>query len=120
MALSRILLAWVAVAAWLLLWEAMARQVGRGGLGPWVRAPLWHYAGEALLLTLFGALWFASLGAGGWWLVFGLVGAIGEWPSPREGRRSRRRLSRELGGRALRVARLVAAGAILAWRLAPA
>lgn len=114
------MVAWLAVGAWLLLWEAMARQVGRGGEGPWIRGPLWHYAGESLLLTLFGALWFASLGAGGWWLVFALVGAISEWPAPSGGRKGRRRLARELAGRALRVARLLAAGGILAWRLAPA
>ena len=40
--------------------------------------------GEALLLTLFGALWFGSLGAGAWWLVFGLVAALREWPSSGE------------------------------------
>jgi hypothetical protein len=114
--LSRVLLAWLAVAGWLLLWEAMARQAERGGSGPWVRAPLWHYAGESLLLTLFGALWFGSLGAGAWWLVFGLVGAIALWPPPSEGRRRR---AAGLVGRALRVGRIVAAGGLLAWRLGP-
>jgi hypothetical protein len=33
-------------------------------------------AGEALLFTLLGALWFASLGRGGWVLVFAFVGAL--------------------------------------------
>jgi hypothetical protein len=33
-------------------------------------------AGEALVLTLLGALWFASLGKGGWILVFAFVGAL--------------------------------------------
>lgn len=119
MGLSRILLAWLAVTGWLLLWEAMARQVGRGGIGPWMRGPVWRYAGEGVLLTLFGALWFGSLGAGAWWLVFALVGGIAQWPSPGE-RPTRRRVARELGGRALRVTRIVVAGALLAWRLAPA
>jgi hypothetical protein len=116
--LSRIVLAWLAVTGWLTLWEAMARQAGRGGSGPWLRAPVWHYAGEALLLSLFGALWFGSLGAGGWWLVFALVGAIAQWPAPAE-RRARRRGPRELAGRALGVLRIVVAGGLLAWRLAP-
>jgi len=31
---------------------------------------------EALVLTLLGALWFASIGKGGWVLVFALVGAL--------------------------------------------
>ena len=33
-------------------------------------------AGEALVLTLLGALWFASLGKGGWVIVFFLVGLL--------------------------------------------
>jgi hypothetical protein len=31
---------------------------------------------EALALTLLGALWFASIGTGGWILVFAFVGAL--------------------------------------------
>ena len=31
---------------------------------------------EALLLTLLGALWFASIGKGGWVLVFAFVGTL--------------------------------------------
>lgn len=119
MGLSRIVLAWVVVTGWLVLWEAIGRQAGRGGGGPWLRAPAWHYAGEALLLTLFGALWFASLGPGGWWLVFALAGAIAQWPPAAE-RRARRRLPREVAGRVLGVLRIVVAGGLLAWRLSPA
>jgi hypothetical protein len=33
-------------------------------------------AAEAVLLTLLASLWFASLGAGEWWLVFLLVGLL--------------------------------------------
>ncbi|HUF34592.1 MAG TPA: hypothetical protein VMN37_01520 [Gemmatimonadales bacterium] len=120
MGLSRILLAWLAVTGWLIAWEAVARQVGRGATGPWVRPPLWRYAGEALLLSLLGALWFASLGAGAWWLVFALVGAIAAWPAPDGGRKNRRGVPRELVARTLQVARVLAAGGILAWRLGPA
>jgi hypothetical protein len=32
--------------------------------------------GEALMLALLGALWFASIGRGGWVLVFAFVGAL--------------------------------------------
>lgn len=113
------MLAWLVLALWLLLWEAMARQVGRGGTGPWLRAPLWRYGGEAVLLTLFGALWFGSLGSGSWWLVFALVGGLMAWPAPEGGRKTRRRPTRELGGRLLQVTRIVVAGALLAWGLGP-
>ena len=119
MGLSRVLLAWLAVIMWLLVWEAVGRQVGRGGAGPWLRAPLWRYTGEALLLTLFAALWFGSLGAGAWWLVFALVGALAQWPAPGE-RWPPRRASRLLLGRLLQMGRIMAAGGVLAWRLGPA
>jgi hypothetical protein len=35
---------------------------------------------EAVLFTLFAALWFASLGHGGWWLLFGVFGLLVEGP----------------------------------------
>ena len=114
---SRILAAWFAVAAWFVLWEAGGRRIGRGGAGPWLRAPLWHYAGEALVLTLFGALWFASLGAGAWWLVFLLLGILVAWPAPGSVKRKRGRAPGEVIGHALRAARVVVAGGLLAWRL---
>jgi hypothetical protein len=117
--LSRIVLAWLVLSAWFLLWEACSRGI-RGSAGAWLRTPAWSCAGEALLLTLLGALWFGSLGTGGWWLLFGLVGAIREWPSPREGRRPRGPGWREPIGRGLGVLRVVLAGAWLAWSLGPA
>lgn len=49
-------------------------------------------AAEALLVTLFAALWFGSLGSGGWVLLFLLVGALAGGTD----RWTRRRL---LGGR---------------------
>jgi hypothetical protein len=104
MAFGRISLAWAAVAAWLVVWAAAERRwAGRGGLTP--RGAAW-LGGEALLLALFGALWFGSLGAGAWWLVFLLLGALMEWP-----------VRSALG--AARIARVVAAGGLLAWTLAP-
>jgi hypothetical protein len=108
MALSRLFGGWIAVVVWLLLWELVGSRLGivRGD-GKLRRARV--HLGEALLLTLLGGLWFGSLGAGGWWLVFGLVGALREWP-----------VSPPIGVSLLRVLRTVVAGALLAWRLAPA
>ena len=104
MAFGRIVVAWVLVAGWLVLWaEAERRRVGGERLGPRDAALL---AGEGLLLALFGGLWFGSLGAGGWWLLFGLLGALMEWPL------------RTAAG-AARILRIVVAGALLAWRLSP-
>jgi hypothetical protein len=102
MAFGRITLAWAAVAAWLALWAVAERR--RAGRTRSRRAEAGWLAGEALLLTLFAALWFGSLGAGAWWLVFLLLGALMEWP-PRSA----------LG--AARIARIVAAGGLLAWTL---
>lgn len=118
MALSRLLVAWIVVAGWLLLWELGASRLGAPrGDGRLRRARV--YLVEALLLTLFGGLWFGSLGAGAWWLVFGLVGALREWPGSR-GRRSAEPMDGiAIGMSALRVVRTLVAGGLLAWRLAP-
>ncbi len=119
MALSRLFGGWIAVVVWLLLWELVGSRLGTAqGEGTLRRARV--YLVEALLLTLLGGLWFGSLGAGGWWLVFCLVGALREWPAPR-GRRPAERLDLlSIGGSLLRVLRTVVAGGLLAWRLGPA
>lgn len=114
MALSRLLLGWVLVTLWLLGWDlilARGAWEGRSALLP---------TGEALLLTLFGALWFGTLGSGAWWLVFLLVGALREWPglpepTTRVGGRATPR--RRIVLRLLRTLRVVVAGGILAWGL---
>lgn len=93
--------------------------VGNGvvwGGNPWEIG--WRLV-EALVVTLFASLWFDSLGAGSWWLLFLLVGLLVAFP-----RRlvmwqhveplRRRHLLTHAG---LDVARYVAAGALLAWRL---
>ena len=102
MAFGRILLAWVVVGAWLAIWAFGERRVT--GAGRPSAAELASLAGEALLLALFGALWFGSLGSGAWWLVFLLLGGLMAWPV------------RSLAG-AARVARVVVAGGLLAWTL---
>ena len=102
MAFGRILLAWLVVGAWLAIWAfAERRMTGAEGPSPAELAPL---AGEALLLALFAALWFGSLGSGGWWLVFLLLGGLMAWPV------------RSLTGVA-RIARVLVAGGLLAWVL---
>jgi hypothetical protein len=103
-AFGRILLAWVMVGAWLAVWAFGERRVTD------TRAPsageLAPLAGEALLLALFAGLWFGSLGSGAWWLVFLLLGGLMAWPV------------RSLAG-AARIARVLVAGALLAWTLHP-
>ena len=53
-----------------------------GNAGGWLRAPARIYVAEALVLTLLGTLWFASIGSGTWPLVFLLLGVLVEWPGP--------------------------------------
>lgn len=116
MGLSRLVLAWLAVSVWLLLWELVASRFRPArGDGRLRRARV--FLVEALLLTLFGALWFGSLGAGSWWLVFGLVGTLREWPGPPARRAAEEIDPLGVGLSALRVLRTVAAGGVLAWRL---
>jgi hypothetical protein len=107
-ALSRLLIGWGAVVLWLLLWDWIERQLGFAKSdGRPFRARVQLV--EGALLTLFGALWFASLGSGAWWLVFGLVAALREWPP-----------STTSALAALHMARTIVAGGLLAWRLGPA
>jgi hypothetical protein len=119
MGLTRLLLAWLAVTVWVLGWELVASRLGSArGDGRMRRARVFLI--EALLLTLFGALWVGSLGAGGWWLVFGLLGALREWPGARGRRPAEGTDAVGIGLSALRVLRTLVAGGILAWRLGPA
>ncbi|CAN5852984.1 hypothetical protein BH24GEM1_BH24GEM1_04850 [soil metagenome] len=119
MGLSRLVGGWIAVFVWLLLWEVVAPRLGAArDITRLHRARV--HLGEALLLTLLGGLWFGSLGAGGWWLVFGLVGALREWPVPHGGRVPGRSDPISLAASVLRVSRTLVAGGLLAWRLAPA
>jgi hypothetical protein len=119
MALSRVFVAWAVVAGWLLLWELVASSIGAARReGRLRRARV--FLVEALLLTLFGGLWFGSLGSGAWWLVFGLVGALRECPGPWGKRPAEPVDGMAIGVSALRVVRTVIAGGLLAWRLAPA
>lgn len=124
MTLGRLLLAWLPVAALFAVtppigyrWDVVVEKgVFRWTFNRWEVG--WRLA-EAGLVTLFASLWFDSLGAGGWWLLFFLVGLLVAFPrrlvmwqhvEPQR----RRHLLAHAG---LDVARYVAAGALLAWRL---
>lgn len=82
MALTRIVLGWLATWLLFLLWEAVEGKVAGGpresGRTVLRRAPGAYFI-EAPLLALIAGLWFASLGHGGWWLLFGLIGLLVEW-----------------------------------------
>ena len=117
--MTRLVLAWALVALWFVGATAgIAARIGLPSRPPsehalWAGVPVrlikWRLV-EAGLLTLFGSLWFDSLGTGQWWLVFLLVGAIATIPTW---------LAREprLIGASADLVRYLLAGAILAWRL---
>ena len=71
------------------------------------------------MLTLFASLWFDSLGAGGWWLLFALVGLLVAFPRRLvmwqhvDVLRRRHVLTHAIAD----VARYVVAGGLLAWLL---
>ena len=76
MTFLRLLLTAFAVAAWFSAWTFAARH-----FRPDPRPPRLLVEGiEAFGLTLFAALWFASLGHGGWWVLFAVVGLLIEGP----------------------------------------
>ncbi|HYL54998.1 MAG TPA: hypothetical protein VEU73_05430 [Gemmatimonadales bacterium] len=119
MTLGRLALAWLAVAVWtmavtfgvtLLVAAKPVDQTAALAVIP--KSLLTWRLVEALVLTLCAALWFGSLGSGGWWLLFLLIGvlAIGpRWQSAF----NRSHLVEVLAD----LARYVVAGAILAWLL---
>lgn len=82
------------------------------------RAATFVLLSEALVLTLLAALWFGSIGHGGWFLVFLLLGALVAGAD--RGLRSallRSAERPELRLFCLGVVKYLLAGAILAWRL---
>jgi hypothetical protein len=124
---TRLVLAWLATAVWFLIASAgsvrLVARIARPGERPPTggAAPPagfgWRLV-EAAVLTLFASLWFDSLGSGGWWLLFFLVGvlvAIPQWlPVVAEQALPRRAA---VAGACADLARYVVAGGILAWRL---
>ena len=79
MSLAWLVAGFAAVAVWFLGFERIERRL-LGAPGPGLRAPWPTYVGDALLITLFASLWFASLGHGGWVLLFAMLGLVLEGP----------------------------------------
>ena len=115
MSLTRIVLAWLATSAWFALAElVLARLKGApGGRGP---ASTWVPAVEGLLFTLFGVLWFGSYGpgAGGWILLFVLLGLLLELPARLRDAVQRAQPRGLAAAAGIAVMRWVVAGGILA------
>ena len=125
MTLGRLILAWLPVAALFTL----APPVGYRLNEPEEQQPAlpvrynrwecgWR-AAEAAIVTLFASLWFDSLGAGGWWLLFLLLGLLVAFPRRLVIWRQLSALRRRhlLTHAGCDVARYVLAGALLAWLL---
>ncbi len=108
MTLGRLVLAWLPVAAWFALagWVAH-RWVGVAASPAPTRPTLAWTAVEALVATLVASLWFDTLGHGGWWLLFGLLGLLASSLATRP----------PFVALAVSIMRYVVAGALLAWRL---
>lgn len=117
MQLTAVLAGWGLVSAWFLGWELLAARLDpRGNSGGWWRAPIRVYVAEALLVTLLGTLWFASIGSGGWYLVFPLLGVLMEWPGPvRHGFRAPDGSGRAMTRAGSGMLRILGAGALLWW-----
>jgi len=113
MTLPRLLAAALAVAVWFLLAALVEARLAHHPTltGRTARVRLV----ESLLLTLFGSLWFDSLGHGEWWLLFALVGGLSALATQAaQGAQHWRRTALAV---AADIARYVIAGGILAWRL---
>jgi len=107
--LGRLVLAWIPVAVWFaIVWWLTGDRATRH---------LAWLGGEALVVTLLASLWFDSLGHGGWWLIFFLVGLLAGFGRLRAISQGASARSAVLLG-LLDAARYVVAGGILAWRLA--
>jgi hypothetical protein len=117
--LGRLFLAWLPVAVLFAVTPPIGYIDQRAFVWTFNRWEIRWRLVEAAVVTLFASLWFDSLGAGSSWLLFFLVGLLVAFPrrlvmwqhvEPQR----RRHLLAHAG---LDVARYVAAGALLAWRL---
>ncbi|MFN2571519.1 MAG: hypothetical protein ABR537_07900 [Gemmatimonadales bacterium] len=124
MTLGRLIGAWLPVAALFAIapplgyrWEAPP--AGRPIAWVFTRWECGWRVVEAAVLTLLAALWFDSLGAGGWWLLFLLIGLLAAFPRRLVMWQHVETLRRRhlLIHSACDVARYVVAGRLLAWSL---
>jgi len=112
MTLTMVMVAWILVAALFLGWTWLAWGRKLNGAGALV------LLAESGVLTLLAGLWFSSFGRGGWPLMFLLLGMLVS--GAERGTRTaflRSAVRPELLEFGLGVARYLAAGALLAWRL---
>ncbi|MEO8199545.1 MAG: hypothetical protein ABI679_03385 [Gemmatimonadota bacterium] len=119
MTLLRLSLGWCLIALWFLLFEMVEQRLPGSSVsaGRRLRAPLITYLADALVFTLFAALWFASLGAGGWLLLFAVVGLMMEGFARYRDQPNGLSWSRPgLIRLAMGIGRIIGAGGILAWR----
>lgn len=80
MPFARVVIGWIAVVLIWLAWrEAEFRRAGSREITA-IRSPLQPLLIEAALFTLFAALWFGSLGSGGGYILFPLLGVLIELP----------------------------------------
>jgi hypothetical protein len=100
----------LAVAVWFTGWEWSMRRLshGTGALRPGLDAV------EAVFLTLFASLWFASLGHGAWWVLFLVLALLIEGPARLRHRGDLPGGSAQWRPVLLGLLRLVGAGALLA------
>ena len=85
MTLTRLVFAWLPVAVWFVVAPPLGY---RGDAAGGRRYLVWAYNRravtgrllEAVVVTLLGSLWFDSLGSGGWWLLFLLIGLLVAYP----------------------------------------
>lgn len=108
-------LGWGAVVLWFGIFDAVTDRAGTGSRG-WLRVLLERgRLVEAVLLTLLAGLWFASLGHGGWFLLFPLLGAWAGWVAQQRARAPFDRAA--LKAFAMVVVRTTVAGGLLQWIL---
>lgn len=80
MSLTRVLVGWLLVSAWFALADLTLARLRGPDLSPRGPAPRWLPVVEGLLFTLFAALWFGSMGSGGWVLLFIMLALLLELP----------------------------------------
>jgi len=127
--LGRLLLAWLPVAAWFVASRHALVRVRSRLASPELAEPAGVEAIllgaalpvgliESVVMTLIASLWFDSLGHGGWWLLFALIGLVHTLPPFVHHYWLFRRAGRvQVVGFLLDTTRYVVAGGLFAWRL---